>query len=66
MNSSDYYQESFIARWLCKSLNSKELEDFQKWLTENPDDKAYFSSLKNIWARSGQLQISHTKSKQIH
>lgn len=53
-----YFQGEFLGRWVAGELSQDELQSFENWLAEHPEEKAHFAEMREIWQASAQFEIS--------
>ncbi len=58
---NQYYQGEFLGRWVAGELSRDELQSFENWLAEHPDEKPHFTELREIWQASAQFKIAPVK-----
>ena len=56
-NNNQFYDESFIARWIAGETTINEQTELQEWLQNNPKGKRYFENLVFIWEKTNQIKI---------
>lgn len=58
---NQYYQGEFLGRWIAGELSRDELQSFENWLTEHPEEKPHFMEMREIWQASTQFEIAPVK-----